>query len=273
MTSDRFTTSQGVVWRIEEAGEGPPLLAVHGVGGGAYFFRGLAERLGLRYRVIAVDLPSGGPTADGADAVASLESWVDGLREIVETRVGKPVVVVGHSLGTILALESWRRWPQLIRAMVFVGGLPQVRPVIHLKLSERIEAIAAHGMAGWGPRVSPGVFAPRTFAERPEVIGLFERLLETQNPAAYIRTIQILLGASAGDVVPSVTVPCASVSGSDDAYAPPADVSAFLDRLMVPCERVLLQGAGHMPFFEAPQEFAQAIENVLVKLPAPVSAT
>lgn len=253
---------------MEEAGDGPPLLAVHGVGGGAYFFRGLAERLGLRYRIIAVDLPSGGSAADGGDAAASVESWVAGLREIVEVRIGEPVVVIGHSLGTILALEAWRRWPQLIRAMVFVGGLPQVRPPVRLKLSQRIDAIAAHGTTGWGPRVSPGVFSPRAFAQRPELIGMFERLLEAQDPSAYIRMLQNLLEASAGDVVPSVTVPCLSVSGSDDAYAPPGDVSEFLGRLTFPCERVVLQDVGHMPFFEAPEEFAAAIQNFLVTLPA-----
>jgi pimeloyl-ACP methyl ester carboxylesterase len=260
------------VWRVEEAGDGPPLLAVHGVGGGAYFFRGLAERLGLRYRVIAVDLPSeGGSAADSSAGAASIASWVEGLQELVDARIGQPVVVIGHSLGTILALESWRRWPQHIRSMVFVGGLPQVRPPIRLKLSQRIEAIASGGIDGWGPRVSPGVFAARTFVERPEVIGMFERLLEAQAPSAYIRMLQNLLGAAAADVVPSVTVPCVAISGRDDAYAPPDDVADFVARLPVACDRIVLADVGHMPFFEAPQEFAQAIQAFLETLPPPAA--
>ena len=36
-------------------------------------------------------------------------------------------------------------------------------------------------------------------------------------------------------------------------------VSAFIARLPQPCDQVLLDGVGHMPFFEAPDEFARAV--------------
>ena len=42
---------------VEDTGTGPAVLALHGLGGGAYFFRGLAERLQPGYRVVSVDLP------------------------------------------------------------------------------------------------------------------------------------------------------------------------------------------------------------------------
>lgn len=260
MTRDRLTTARGWQWRFEQAGEGPPVLALHGVGGGAYFFRGLAERLGMRYRVTATDLPSPGAAGDPV----SMANWAVDVTEIVDRVIGQPVVVVGHSLGTILALEVWRRRPDLVRAIAFVGGLPEVRDVVRTRLRDRVAAITAAGsMDGWGPRVSPGVFGSRAIEQKPEVVGLFERLLEAHDPGAYIRNMEALLAASATDVVPTVTVPCLSVSGTEDAYAPADAVSAFINRLPQPCEQVLLEGVGHMPFFEAPDEFAKAIERFL----------
>lgn len=268
MVSDRFSTSAGDEWPLEEAGEGPPLLALHGVGGGAYFFRGLAERLGGRYRVMATDLPSGlGP--DGRADSASLAGWSVGLSELVAARAGEPVVVVGHSLGTILALELWRRRPDLIRAMVFVGGLPEVRDLMRVRLRERLVSIDRDGMAGWGARISPGVFGRKSFSTIPEAIGMFERLLDAHPPATYIRQMEALLAASASDVVPTVTVPCLSLNGAEDVYAPEEFVSAFLRRLPSPCERIQLEGVGHMPFFEVPVEFTAAIGSFLSRLPAP----
>lgn len=252
---------------MEQAGDGPPVLALHGVGGGAYFFRGLADRLDQRYRVTATDLPSP-PAALAGSYPASMDEWADGVHEIIGARVGEPVVVVGHSLGTILALEVWRRWPELVRAMVFVGGLPEVRDLMRQRLRERLVSIAADGMAGWGPRVSPGIFGRRALDERPEVVGLFERLLETHDPVSYIRNMEILLEASSVDVVPTVDVPCLSISGTEDVYAPPDFVAAFLDRLPRPCRQVLLPGVGHMPFFEVPIEFARAVGEFLGQLPA-----
>jgi pimeloyl-ACP methyl ester carboxylesterase len=138
---------------------------VHGLGGGAYFFRGLGDRLQPEHRVIAVDLP----VASTRSSVASfsMATWVDDLGTFVRERVGRPVVLLGHSMGTMLALEAWAAWPEQIRAMIFVGGIPRVLPRIHERLSERARALAgSQDLAGWGRKVSPGVFSPRTFAAR-----------------------------------------------------------------------------------------------------------
>ncbi len=187
-------------------------------------------------------------------------NWAVDVAEIIDGVIGEPVVIVGHSLGTILGLEVWRRRPDLVRAMVFVGGLPEVREPVRARLGERVVAIAAAGsMDGWGARVSPGIFGRRALEEKPELVGLFERLLEAHDPGHYIRNMNALLAASAADVVPTVTVPCLSISGTEDVYAPPDFVSAFIARLPLPCDQVLLDGVGHMPFFEAPDAFARAL--------------
>ena len=259
MTRDLFTTARGFVWSLERAGEGPPVLALHGVGGGAYFFRGLAERLGLRYEVTATDLPSPPAPLAGSDPV-SMGNWAVDVAEIIDGVIGEPVVIVGHSLGTILGLEVWRRRPDLVRAMVFVGGLPEVREPVRARLGERVVAIAAEDASR--DERAPAIhaaFGRRALEEKPELVGLFERLLEAHDPGLYIRNMNALLAASATDVVPTVTVPCLSISGTEDVYAPPDFVSAFIARLPQPCDLVLLDGVGHMPFFEAPDEFARAV--------------
>lgn len=259
MTFERFTTSAGQVWPVEVDGDGPAVLALHGVGGGAYFFRGLASRLDFTRRVIATDLPAG-LTPDGLVEPADMGAWADGLVEVVGAVAPAPIAVIGHSLGTILALELWRRRPDLIRCLVFVGGLPEVREGVRQRLSERAAAIRTSGsMEGWGPRVSPGVFGSQAARRAPEAIGMFERLLEAHHPGTYVRNLEALLAASARDVVPTVTVPCCSISGTDDNYAPPDAVQAFISALPGPCERVLFKGVGHMPFFEVPEEFAGAV--------------
>ena len=98
---------------VEDIGSGPPVLAIHGLGGGAYFFRSIAERLRHDYRIISVDLP----TTPGC----SMAAWVDELGTIVDERIGGPVVILGHSMGTIIGLEAWRAWPEKLRGLVFVG--------------------------------------------------------------------------------------------------------------------------------------------------------
>ena len=279
--SSTFTAKSGSVLFFEEYGSssGLPVVCLHGIGGGAYFFTGFARRLTDpaaidpdRYRVITVDLPGTGNSRVSADAPVdfSLESMVADLGDFVERHVGAPVVLLGHSFGTILALKAFETWPRgSLRGMLFVCGLPKARPNIHERLSERAADIRANGIAGWGPKVSPGVFAPRSLRELPEVTALFERLFEEQVPETYTRIIDVLLAADLDAAVAAVDVPCAAIGGAEDSYAPPEALRAFAAALTAlpaghaPCPVTILEGAGHMAFLERPDAFAAAARAFL----------
>jgi pimeloyl-ACP methyl ester carboxylesterase len=273
-----FTARSGSVLHVEDTGvpdagatSGPPVLALHGIGGGAYFFSGFAKRLSDTHRVISIDLPGTGhsvspDTASNTAPDFTLDSWIADIGDLVRDHIGEPVVVLGHSLGTILALKAWNTWPENIRALLFTCGLPKARPNIHERLSVRAESIAREGVANWGPKVSPGVFSKRTLSEMPEVTGLFERLFEEQRGPEYVREIEVLLGADMNPVVPSVTVPCFAIAGREDSYAPPASVEEFVARLGAPCDVEVLEGCGHMPFLESPEAFAATAARFLKTL-------
>ena len=269
----RFVAPSGHEIYFEDAGEGQPVLAIHGVGGGAYFFRGLAERLGLRHRVVAVDLPGTGRSIPRDSSAVldvqsmSMDGWVSDLRAFVDLQIGAPVTIVGHSMGTIVALKAWQAWAPSITGLVFVGGLPEPRSEARQRMEQRLITVASQGVAELGPQVSPANFSAASFRARPEVVGLFERAFEQQVPAIYARSIEILLENSATAIVPTVTVPVCSISGADDLYAPPEAVRAFLAQLPSPAHEVVLPDVGHLPFFEAPDAFASALDLFLQRLP------
>jgi 3-oxoadipate enol-lactonase len=241
-----------------------PVLAIHGLGGGAWFFSGFARRAAAHCRVIAVDLPGTGRSA-GAGRVEP-DAWVEQLGSIVADRTSEPAVILGHSMGTILGLKAWQAWPERIRALVFVGGLPQARPLIRERLRERAEAVRRRGLDGLGPTAAAANFSPDTLARRPEIAALFERMFELQDPETYVRCCEILLSISAAGVPPTVSVPCLAVTGADDQYAPPDLVSAFSGELRGRHEEVVLPGCGHLPFLERPREFAAAVTSFVASL-------
>jgi pimeloyl-ACP methyl ester carboxylesterase len=261
MTVTAFATAGGRTIYMEEAGTGPALLALHGLGGGAYFFRGLAPLLASRYRTVAVDLPGTGRSS--GTVPATMDSWIADLGALVRDAIREPVVVVGHSMGTILALKAWQAWPDWIRGLVFVGGLPEPRAVIKDRLAARAETVARHGLTGLGPQVSPANFSPRSLQKRAEVVGLFERTFETQDPAAYVASIHLLINGSARDAVSTVRVPSLSISGADDLYAPPDDVRAFAESVPGHKPPVVIPECGHLPFFEVPDRFAALVDEFL----------
>jgi len=166
---------------VEDVGAGPTVVCLPGLAGGAYFFRGVGSRLAAEFRVCAVDLPGTGWSSPADPPLSfTIDDWTAELGRWIVHHSAGPVAIVGHSMGTILALRAWAAWPQLIRALVLVGGLPRVRPAIAARLAERVENVTRHGLVGWGRRAAPGIFSPATFRDRPETVALFERVFESQ---------------------------------------------------------------------------------------------
>lgn len=258
-----YSAPSGSVLYFEEYGSGPPVLCLHGIGGGAWFFSGFARRLADSRRVICIDLPGTGNSPSGVNPF-TLESMARDVGDFVRDVVRGPVDLLGHSFGTILALKAWETWePGAIRSMLFVCGLPKVRPNIHERLSTRAADIEANGIAGWGPKVSPGVFSKKSMAELPETIAMFDRLFEALVPGTYTRIIEVLLAADLRHVAPTVNVPCAAIVGSDDSYAPPEAAREFVAAIPSGCPVTVLDGCAHMPFLEDPERFAAAARGFL----------
>lgn len=267
-----FSARSGSVLYFEEHGSGPPVLCLHGIGGGAWFFSGFAKRLAATHRVICLDLPGTGNSVSSsarAELVEAftLESMARDVGDFVREVIREPVVLLGHSFGTILALKAWDTWESgTIRAMLFACGLPKARPNIHERLSARAADIDAKGVAGWGPKVSPGVFSKKSLTEKPEVIAMFERLFEELVPDTYTRIIEVLLAADMRAVAPTLTVPCAAIVGADDSYAPPEAAREFAATVPSGCPVTVLEGCAHMPFLEDPEGFARAAAEFLASL-------
>lgn len=102
-------------------GDGPPLLLVHGFGGGAENFSLLAPLLARTHRVVVPDLPGhGGSTA--LPAAPSLAGFADRVAAVAEREGAVPAAIVGHSMGGLVALRLAARRPELVRALVLAAA-------------------------------------------------------------------------------------------------------------------------------------------------------
>ncbi|OCG76234.1 alpha/beta fold hydrolase [Microbacterium sediminis] len=108
-----------LVWEERGAGAATFLL-IHGIGMGRSVFAGLAERLSHHGRVIAIDLPGYGEAPE-PPRTPTVERLADLVAAFVRAeRVSEPVIV-GHSMGTQVAVEVAARHPALRPRVVLIG--------------------------------------------------------------------------------------------------------------------------------------------------------
>ena len=108
--------------RYWEAGSGPPLLLVHGLGNSALTWRSNLEALGERFHAIAVDLPGHG-LSDMPRQRFGLSAAARFLGAFMDA-IGEPsAYVVGNSMGGVVALELALVEPERVRALVLVDSV------------------------------------------------------------------------------------------------------------------------------------------------------
>ena len=121
-------TSHGEIALCETSGAGIPVLLIHGNSSCKEVFSGqLESELGEAYRLIAIDLPGHGASADAADPARSysIPGYASLAVEVLEQLKISEVVVFGWSLGGHIAIEMMPLFPGMIG--LAIAGAPPVR--------------------------------------------------------------------------------------------------------------------------------------------------
>lgn len=96
---------------------GPPLLLLHGVTRGWHDWSNLFAHLSPRWRIVAIDFRGHG-ASEPAPGRYRVADYVDDALAALHQCVGESTVVMGHSLGAMVALAAAAQAPELVRAVV-----------------------------------------------------------------------------------------------------------------------------------------------------------
>lgn len=100
-----FVQARPYRWHVQQMGEGPDVVLIHGAGGSTHSWRGLLPMLAQRYRVTAMDLPGHGFTPLTSGSRSGLPPMAHDLMTLIEALRLRPAALVGHSAGGALALR------------------------------------------------------------------------------------------------------------------------------------------------------------------------
>lgn len=245
------------------ASDAIPVVFLQGIGGAARLWDPqVASFKAAGYEPVALDLPGYGarPPVDTMTfdmLAADVEAAIDARK------LDKPVII-GHSLGGMIAQTCLRRRSNGYRAAVLSGTSPAFgNPSGDFQkkfVADRLAPLeAGKTMADMAPDVAKQLMGPNA---DPANRALLIEVMGAISPRTYRAAVQCLVAFDERANLGNIQVPVLCLVGSLDNNAPPAMMEKMASK--IPGARyALLPGIGHMPNLEAPQAFDAAIFDFL----------
>ena len=276
-----FIDIDGVDLHYVERGEGPPVVLIHGntVTHADFMASGLMDRLARTHRVIAFDRPGFGHSSRPRDRLWTPSAQADLLIAALQRLGIERPVVVGHSMGAMVALAMALDHPENVHSLVLVGGYcypglrvdtllgaPVALPVVGDVMRYTVTAISARlrlkkmAQGMFAPRSLPGNFFPiisREMMLRPV------QLRANAEDAAFMAPAADAMSKRYGELALPVTL----IAGEDDMVVDPQAQSVRLHDELPQSELFLVPGVGHMAHYAALDRVANAIDGPLHAVP------
>ena len=235
--SEREVRVLGSPVRYKVAGEGEPLVLVHGLSGSTRWWARNIPTLAKHYRVYLMNLPGFGTIRRPRQrfVLAEATSWLLAWMEAVGIEGAH---LVGHSMGGYLSVRIAARRPEMVRNLVLVdpAGVPSGKSML-------------------------GHLGPLLLAARygtPAFLPLLARDALYAGPLTLLRTTRDLLAEDVRGDLRRVETPTLLVWGENDPLIPSS--VGDLMRAEVPDSRLLvIERAGHNPMFDRPEDFNRAL--------------
>jgi esterase len=249
---------------FSETGSGPPLVILPGLFGSKRNWAGLARALGGRNRVITADLRNHGesPWAEPHDYPALAAD----VARLVETTVGGPANVLGHSMGGKAAMMLGLERPDLVGRLIVLDIAPAASTGTPLEYVRAMRALplerftrrseVADALAGAVPDR-----AVRNFLSLSAAAG-DAGLFWTLNLEVLERDFEAILGFPAIPPGRSFPGPTLFLGGGRSNYLR-EEHRPEIDRLFPHATIQTIPDAGHWVHADAPEAFVAAVDHFL----------
>jgi magnesium chelatase accessory protein len=269
-SASRFVEAAGLSWHVQQMGEGPVVLLVHGTASATHSWRDLAPLLARHFSVIALDLPGHGFTRPLEARRLSLPGMASAVADLLDSLGVAPDLAVGHSAGAA------------VLARMNIDSRLDTRGIVGLNAALLpFRGIAGQLFAPLAKLLTLNPLTPRLFAwgastpvavERvirntgsaidDKGLGFYARLL--RNPEHVASALGMMANWDLDQLerdLPKLTAPLFLVACSEDTAVPPA--KAFEVRDAVPGTTVTyLRRLGHLAHEEKPAVVADVILRI-----------
>jgi sigma-B regulation protein RsbQ len=268
---DQTTTQQTVAKRnnVRIFGKGAqPVIFAHGFGCDQNMWRLVYPSFEDKYKIVLFDYVGSGKSdlsAYNAERYSNLNGYAEDILDIIhELELGK-VILVGHSVSSMIGLLAAIKEPDVFDQLIFVG--PSARYIndagyiggFERKDIEELLDTMEKNYIGWANFLAPAIM------KNPEYPELSEELTESfcsTDPVIARRFAEATFFSDNRTDLPKLKVPSLIMQCSDDLIAP-LEVGTYLHENIPNSSLRVLNATGHCPHMSAPEETIAVINEYL----------
>jgi pimeloyl-ACP methyl ester carboxylesterase len=266
--------------RCSQAGSSsPPVLLLHGFGASIGHWQHNLEFLATHHTVYGLDLVGWGGSRK-PNITYNIDLWVDQVYDFWQTFVGQPTILVGNSIGSLVALVAAARHPELAASLVMVSlpDLSAEQELIPRSIQPLVNGIKKIIL---NPPLLHTLFR---FVSRPKIARKWAQIAyanpdrvtdelleiflaparEREAPAAFVKIMQGMTSSNFSPnirkLLPEMRMPMLLLWGCEDRMIPPGTAGILL-KLNPLLELINLEAAGHCAHDEIPDIVNQQIRN------------
>ncbi|WP_334161379.1 alpha/beta fold hydrolase [Phenylobacterium sp.] len=267
----RLKLQSGVELDVIQSGDptGVPLLLLHGISDSAPSMRPFMSELPPNVRAIAISQRGHGDSSKPAGPY-TLDAMAADAAEALDRLGVRRTVVMGHSMGSMVAQRFAAAHPDRTRGLVLVGAFPG------LKGNPEVDAFYQEGIRDLQDPIDPAFargFQESTLARPvpPDFLDMVSAESLKLPAHAWKALFADMMSRDLGPGLARVRAPTLLLWGDRDAFASARDQERLLKGLPDATLRTL-PGTGHAPHWEEPAAAARAVAEFVGRLRAPAAA-
>lgn len=287
---EEFLVVNGIKTHLIRKGDaGPEVVLIHGFGSSTYTWRKNVDVLAKDHRVVAIDLKGFGLTEKPRDGRYDFATLTRHLEDTIDALKFQRPVLVGNSMGGMIALRAALRRPDRVRALVLVDAAPlrtaagpmgrpaavapkadpapatkPGNPVLANLKSAFVRAAITRGMVESGLKSS---FKDPSLVT-PEMVDVYYRPLGIEGGAEAL----MAMGGPppAGELplppISALKAPTLIVWGRYDRVIP-VKVADEFEKSIPGARKVIFENSGHLPHEEEPDAFNPLLTRFIAQTP------
>src|SRR4029079_5139373 len=259
--SERRVATPRLTMNIVEAGSGPAVLLIHGLGWDHSLWNPTVEKLAAHYHVVAADTRGHGGT-DKPDGPDDMNMFARDYAALADALKLTRLCVIGLSQGGMVAQKLALLRPDLVASLVLISTSCKSAP----SLRENMEAPLA-GREKMGPGAAAGIaaesiFSPAWRAANAAALAKFIAWRSGMPSAPLNAATRSLYDFNLSNDLPRIAVPTLVIAGQDDVLTKPQGMEEIAAPIPS-AEYRLIPNSGHMIPVEQPEPLDALLSGFL----------